>query len=37
VDISSLRPALDAAPDAAMDLLLSFCDAHIGDRAAHLG
>jgi NADPH-dependent 2,4-dienoyl-CoA reductase/sulfur reductase-like enzyme len=34
VDISALRPALEAAPDDAMDLLLAFCDAHVGDHAA---
>lgn len=34
VDISTLRPALEAAPEAAMDLLLAFCDAHVGDHAA---
>jgi len=34
VDIGRLRPALDAAPDDAMDLLLAFCDDHVRDRAA---
>jgi NAD(P)H-nitrite reductase large subunit len=34
VDISALRPALDAAPDRAMDILLDFCARHVGDRAA---
>ncbi|MBP6443460.1 MAG: FAD-dependent oxidoreductase [Gemmatimonadales bacterium] len=34
VDISALRPALEAAPEDAMDLLLAFCDAHVGDHAA---
>lgn len=34
VDISALRPALEAAPDDAMDLLLNFCDAHVSDHAA---
>jgi NAD(P)H-nitrite reductase large subunit len=34
VDITRLRPALDAAPDDAMDLLLAFCDDHVRDRAA---
>ena len=35
VDISALRPLLDAAPPDAMDLLLKFCDEHVHDRAAH--
>ncbi len=34
VDISQLRPMLDANPNDAMDLLLSFCDAHVSDRTA---
>jgi NAD(P)H-nitrite reductase large subunit len=34
VDISELRPALDASPDRAMDILLEFCAQHVGDRAA---
>lgn len=34
VDISSLRPLLDAAPDNAMELLLDFCAHHVGDHAA---
>ena len=34
VDISELRPALDASPDRAMDILLEFCAHHVGDRAA---
>jgi len=38
VDISPLRPALDASPDQdpekAMDLLLDFCHAHVNDHAA---
>jgi NAD(P)H-nitrite reductase large subunit len=34
VDISALRPALEARPDDAMTLLLEFCDHHVSDRAA---
>lgn len=34
VDISALRPALEQSPEAAMDLLLEFCHAHVSDRAA---
>jgi NAD(P)H-nitrite reductase large subunit len=34
VDISALRPALEASPDSAMDLLLEFCNAHVSDHAA---
>lgn len=34
VDISDLRPALEAEPDHALDLLLAFCTAHVGDHAA---
>jgi nitrite reductase (NADH) large subunit len=34
VDISGLRPALEAEPDQALDLLLAFCTAHVGDHAA---
>ncbi len=34
VDISALRPALDADAESAMDLLLAFCDAHVDDDAA---
>lgn len=34
VDISALRPALDASPDRAMDILLDFCARHVSDRAA---
>ncbi len=34
VDISALRPALEARPDEAMALLLDFCDHHVSDRAA---
>lgn len=37
VDISALRPALDAHPDDAMDHLLAFCDAHVRDDAAQHG
>ena len=37
VDISALRPALEASPDDAMDLLLAFCDAHVTDHAARHG
>ncbi len=37
VDISALRPALDANPDDAMDHLLAFCDAHVRDDAAQHG
>jgi hypothetical protein len=34
VDISALRPALEADAEHAMDLLLDFCDAHVRDDAA---
>jgi len=34
VDISALRPALDASPEDAMDRLLDFCHAHVTDHAA---
>ncbi len=34
VDISELRPALEADPTDALDLLLDFCDAHVRDDAA---
>ncbi len=34
VDISALRPALDASPGRAMDILLDFCTRHVGDRTA---
>lgn len=34
VDISALRPLLDASPDRAMDELLSFCLNHVSDDAA---
>ncbi|HEY0995136.1 MAG TPA: FAD-dependent oxidoreductase [Gemmatimonadaceae bacterium] len=34
VDISALRPALDASPERAMDILLDFCADHVGDRTA---
>jgi NADPH-dependent 2,4-dienoyl-CoA reductase/sulfur reductase-like enzyme len=34
VDISPLRPALDASPEDAMDILLDFCNAHVNDHAA---
>jgi len=34
VDISALRPVLEAEPDHALDLLLAFCAAHVGDHAA---
>lgn len=37
VDISALRPALDAEPEAALDLLLDFCHAHVRDRTASHG
>jgi NAD(P)H-nitrite reductase large subunit len=37
VDIAPLRPALDASPDDAMELLLNFCDAHVSDHAARHG
>jgi NADPH-dependent 2,4-dienoyl-CoA reductase/sulfur reductase-like enzyme len=35
VDIGALRPALSVDPEAALDLLLSFCHAHVDDHAAH--
>jgi NADPH-dependent 2,4-dienoyl-CoA reductase/sulfur reductase-like enzyme len=35
VDISALRPALDAEPDAALDLLLAFCETHVRDHDGH--
>lgn len=37
VDISPLRPALTTDPERAMDLLLDFCEAHVGDDAAQHG
>lgn len=37
VDIAALRPALEASPDDAMDLLLAFCETHVTDHAAHHG
>lgn len=37
VDISALRPALEAAPNDAMDMLLDFCHAHVSDHAAPHG
>ncbi len=37
VDVSALRPALEASPDDAMDLLLAFCDTHVTDYAARHG
>lgn len=37
VDISALRPALGAEPEAALDLLLDFCHAHVRDRTASHG
>jgi NADPH-dependent 2,4-dienoyl-CoA reductase/sulfur reductase-like enzyme len=35
VDISELRPLLDAAPEEALDRLLAFCDAHVHDPQGH--
>lgn len=37
VDISALRPALEAEPDDAMDILLAFCEHHVHDHAATHG
>lgn len=34
VDITALRPALEAAPHDAMEMLLDFCHAHVTDHAA---
>jgi NAD(P)H-nitrite reductase large subunit len=34
VNISELRPALEADPGRAMDLLIAFCDHHVNDHAA---
>ncbi|MBY0489972.1 MAG: FAD-dependent oxidoreductase [Gemmatimonadaceae bacterium] len=35
VDISALRPLLDAAPDDALDRLLAFCESHVHDPDGH--
>jgi NADPH-dependent 2,4-dienoyl-CoA reductase/sulfur reductase-like enzyme len=35
VDISELRPLLDASPGDALDRLLAFCDAHVQDPDGH--
>ena len=35
VDISELRPLLEAAPEEALDRLLAFCEAHVHDPHGH--